>query len=310
MGKTLGDKRHSVPQSVLASSDLKTIVGGVVSTTQTRVAANVVSSAATVRFSMPLTPTSGPVRRLFTTTAVHSGSTQTVAVVSVAQTTTLPPSTLASGVGFGQLVGVAPPPPRVPTVATVIGPTPKPVQQATNTATFSTNTIKTGHTTDHYDQIKTTITEPAPVTNTYSRAIGSHLTNQVSVTSSLIEQPLQQIMKTPTIFQEPATQLTKPKKYSDAVGKKMNEAAAHSSAKTAVPGNVLVTVAQTVVPSSLPHPALSLPPTLPPPLSLPSSSLPPSLPRPNVAHILNLAPGSRPIMADDKSQVCCRNITK
>ena len=66
MGKTLGDKRHSVPQSVLASTDLKTIVGGVVSTTQTRVAANVVSSAATVRFSMPLTPTSGPVRLLST----------------------------------------------------------------------------------------------------------------------------------------------------------------------------------------------------------------------------------------------------
>lgn len=40
---------------------------------------------------------------------------------------------------------------------------------------------------------------------------------------AVIEQPLQQIMKTPTIFQEPAAQFTKPKKkstYSDAVGKK------------------------------------------------------------------------------------------
>eukprot|EP00731_Ephydatia_muelleri_P037519 Em0494g4a len=41
--------------------------------------------------------------------------------------------------------------------------------------------------------------------------------------ASVIEQPLQQIMKTPSLFQEPAAQLAKPKKkstYSDAVGKK------------------------------------------------------------------------------------------
>ena len=39
----------------------------------------------------------------------------------------------------------------------------------------------------------------------------------------VIEQPLQQIMKTPVLFQDPATHLTKPRKkstYSDAVGKK------------------------------------------------------------------------------------------
>lgn len=42
-------------------------------------------------------------------------------------------------------------------------------------------------------------------------------------TISVIEQPLQQIMNTPTILTEPASQIAKPKKkstYSDAVGKK------------------------------------------------------------------------------------------
>ena len=45
--------------------------------------------------------------------------------------------------------------------------------------------------------------------------------------ASAIEQPLQQIMKTPSLFQEPAAQLAKPKKkstYSDAVGKKPQSA--------------------------------------------------------------------------------------
>ena len=298
MGKPLGDKRHSVPQSVLALTDLKTVVGGAVSTTQTRVAASVVSSAATVRFSMPLTPTSGPVRRLFTTTTIHSGTTQTIAVVSVAQTTALPSSTFATG-GFVQPVGsMVPPPPRIPSVATVVGPQPgKPIQPPSPTMTNVNKTLPSH--TDHYGS-KSAKTEPVPTTNTYSRAIGSHLTNQVSVTSSPIEQPLQQIMKTPTIFQEPAIQLTKPKKYSDAVGKKMHEAVAHSTGKTSVSGNCLTTSgAPSVVPPPLP---LCLPPSLTPTLSLPSS-LPSSLPHPPIVHTLNLAPGSRPIMTDDQTQV-------
>ena len=64
----------------------------------------------------------------------------------------------------------------------------------------------------------------------YSSVLGSQ-----ECQPSVIEQPLQQIMKTPTILQEPATQITKPKKkstYSDAVGKKLpsSEMSSHSAA--------------------------------------------------------------------------------
>ena len=55
--------------------------------------------------------------------------------------------------------------------------------------------------------------------------------------TDVIEQPLQQIMKTPTIFQEPATQLAKPKKkstYSDAVGKKPASTSGASSVSAVV----------------------------------------------------------------------------
>jgi len=106
----------------------------------------------------------------------------------------------------------------------------------------------------------------------YSSVIGSQETQPMSV----IEQPLQQIMKTPTIFQEPATQLTKPKKkstYSDAVGKRLptSETGSFSAAnKVGVVGNQPV--------------GLSLPP-------------PPSQPK------LNLAPGSRPTVNDSGAMV-------
>ena len=301
-GRTLGDKRHSAPQSVLASTELKGFAVGLVTTTQTRVASSVVSSAATVKFSVPLTPTSGAVRRLFATTAVHSGPTQTAVVVSVAQTT-LPLLTLAPGglVSSTQTSsGMAPPPPRIPQVSTAVGSHPymPPVCKPLQTIPLSTNTTKTmpGH-PDHYE---TTKTEPvASGTPSYSRAIGSHLTNPVTATLSLIEQPLQQIMKTPTIFQEPATQLTKPKKYSDAVGKKGVETA---TGKPLAAGTAAV--GPSVPNPPLTHPTLSLPPSLPPTLlpSLPSSltsSLPPSLTTP----VLNLAPGTRPIITDDKVRV-------
>lgn len=111
-----------------------------------------------------------------------------------------------------------------------------------------------------------------PTSSQYSSVIGSQETQPMSV----IEQPLQQIMKTPTIFQEPATQLTKPKKkstYSDAVGKRLStsEMGSFSAAnKVGVVGNQPVGV--------------SLPP-------------PPSQPK------LNLAPGSRPTVNDSGAMV-------
>ena len=73
----------------------------------------------------------------------------------------------------------------------------------------------------------------------------------------VIEQPLQQIMKTPTIFQDPATQIAKAKKkstYSDAVGKKSGSSSCVSSvganvAISGAPSAAMVGMA-TVVPSS------------------------------------------------------------
>ena len=93
--------------------------------------------------------------------------------------------------------------------------------------------------------------------------------------SEVIEQPMQQIMKTPMIFHESATQLTKPKKkstYSDAVGKK-NE--------------VVVPVGSQGPPKGT-H---SQPP--PPPVS--SSAVPAGSQPPLNQHKLNLAPGTRPM---------------
>ena len=73
----------------------------------------------------------------------------------------------------------------------------------------------------------------------YSKAISSVSTVEVHQhDSAVIEQPLQQIMKTPTILQEPASQIAKLKKkstYSDAVGKKFASAAESVSVKAAPP---------------------------------------------------------------------------
>lgn len=321
MGRTIGtmEKRYSVPQSVLASSDVRGVAGGVVMTTQARVVASVVASAATVKYSVPLTPTSGPVRRLFAaTTTAHSSTTQTItSVVTVTQTTAVPLSSLAPGglvQSSGSGSGLVPQPPRVPLSSTGVGPQQplaKPIQPITTASTIPLKPPQ--NQTDHFDS-KTTKPDTVPAaSSSYSRVIGSHLTNQVAAASSssssgLIEQPLQQIMKTPTIFQEPATQLTKPKKYSDAVGKKVQEGVLpHSTSKPLAPGNNLVITAS---PSCsvgggpvLVQPTLSLPPSLPAAILLPaslSSSLPPSLPPPPhpVAHSLNLAPGSRPTLDD------------
>ena len=304
-GKNVGDKRHSVPQSMLATADFRQFAVGMTTTAQTRMAASVATNAATAKYSAPLTPTSGAVRRLFAATTVQSGPLQTIAVVSVAQTTTLPmPTQSPSFQSSGTFV---PPPPQLPPVTNAVVsqqymvPVGKTSQPYPTTSLASTNVTKgpPSH-AEHYE----TKTDAAPSTassSSYSRAIGSHLTSQIA--SLHIEQPLQQIMKTPTIFQEPATQFTKPKKYSDAVGKKLSEAAAYSSAKPpAVSGNPLVTAPPPLPPPVLPPPPLSLPPLHPP--SLPpslTSSLPPSLSLPpSMAPILNLAPGTRPVMPEEK----------
>ena len=317
------EKRHSAPQSVLATVDLKHVAASSVTSAQSRVGTSMVAGATTVKFSTPLTPTSGPVRRLFTTAAVHSGPTQTVAVVSAAQTTapilTQAPSVVTLPV-TKTVSSVAPPAPRVPPITTAatqlhmapLGAKPLPHPAAT---VIQTTVAKQPHSQPDLPkqyEIKTTkvVIPPsaAPATNlSYSRVIGSHLgTLPQPPPPSVIEQPLQQIMRTPTIFQEPAMQITKPKKYSDAVGKKISEAAGYSLPKVPITASSVTTAPLAPCSStSLPHPTSSLPPSFPPPSlplslasSLPSLSLIPLLPS-SMAPKLNLAPGTRPVVAED-----------
>ena len=130
--------------------------------------------------------------------------------------------------------------------------------------------------------------------STQSQAQQSQSQQQQMLGGEVIEQPLQQIMKTPMIFQDPATQLAKAKKkstYSDAVGKK-------SGVSSVVGANVAISGAPsgmvgmaTVVPSSAV--AVSSSGTAgvlqtAPPVS--SQQIMTSAQQ----HKINLAPGSRP----------------
>ncbi len=116
----------------------------------------------------------------------------------------------------------------------------------------------------------------------YSRIITSQEINRGGQHSEMIEQPVQQIMKTPTIFQEPATQITKPKKistYSDAVGKKHQLTVSSSSNSSGFTGDI----GGRIVSSGSSYPVTSS-----------ASSIPhPSL---NQGSKINLAPGSRPVV--------------
>lgn len=118
----------------------------------------------------------------------------------------------------------------------------------------------------------------------------------------VIEQPLQQIMKTPTIFQDPATQIAKAKKkstYSDAVGKKSGSSSCVSSvgANVAISGAPSATMVgmATVVPSSAiaaSSSGISAAGVL---QTAPVSSQQILSSAQQHQHKINLAPGSRPI---------------
>ena len=109
----------------------------------------------------------------------------------------------------------------------------------------------------------------------------------VGSSAEVIEQPLQQIMKTPMIFHEPPSHFTKPKKkstYSDAVGKK-NEGGGPSC------GGQGVSAAQP--PKAAQMSGIG---AHPPPSSSATPMTVASQPAPLVAHHkLNLAPGTRPV---------------
>ena len=193
--------------------------------------------------SKPLTST-GPVRRLFTSTVPSAGPQSTV-VVSATQTVSYPPkvvvppvaaphsNNLKTGANLTPLV-VTPKPPAMPPQPG--GPPPFGKQLAPVSVSRPQDTAPS-----RQNEISA---NPAPFGKTiappggnlpYLGAIGSQ---DNPALSNVIEQPLQQIMKTPTILQEPATQIAKPKKkstYSDAVGKKLppTDSNAHPASKMA-----------------------------------------------------------------------------
>ena len=90
--------------------------------------------------------------------------------------------------------------------------------------------------------------------STQSQAQQSQSHQQQMLGGEVIEQPLQQIMKTPTIFQDPAAQIAKAKKkstYSDAVGKKSGGVSSVVGANVAISGAPLGMVGMAmVVPSN------------------------------------------------------------
>ena len=124
----------------------------------------------------------------------------------------------------------------------------------------------------------------------------------------VIEQPLQQIMKTPTIFQDPATQLTKAKKkstYSDAVGKKSGGSGNVGGVGVAISGPASSLVAiPPMVSSSVVTSGGSGSSTGGGVLVLqaPPSSQTISTAQQNPSKIINRAPGSRPL--GDKVDMC------
>ena len=123
---------------------------------------------------------------------------------------------------------------------------------------------------------------------------------QQQLGGEVIEQPLQQIMKTPMIFQDPAAQIAKAKKkstYSDAVGKKSGSSGVSSvGANVAISGapSAMVGMA-TVVPSSAiaassSGAASGVLQTVP----VSSQQISTSAQQHQHQHKINLAPGSRP----------------
>lgn len=137
-------------------------------------------------------------------------------------------STASSGAVRKLFVTPAPQPMKPP-LSRANGP-PKTIQSRSNSKTaLMPDPISTSNTVESSLKPVTSQSIPPPSstagvkTISYSRIIASQESSRSVPHNEMIEQPVQQIMKTPTIFQEPATQITKPKKistYSDAVGKK------------------------------------------------------------------------------------------
>ncbi len=248
--------------------------------------------------------TSGAVRRLFMSPASSHGASTTTAVavaIPVSQTVSYPPrggtTSLVSlatsqrpissvAVGMGTVAGTSTQPtkpvpstsvslhqaPSQPSIAAV-APIGRQAQSSSRSLVVETGGSKVVG--ESSMSAKPPVGFPKGVSphGVIGGGVGMYSSAVVPPTSSVIEQPLHQIMNTPTILQEPASQIAKPRKkstYSDAVGKKLQTTAIAASSDAKVGGHLGgggVGVGLGLPPSSLA--ALSAHISMPqPPLSL------------------------------------------
>ena len=298
------------------------------------------SSSSTVKAA-----SSGAVRRLFTSAPQPSPQQLSTSIASsqsnFSSAPTLPKPSSTGGAGGGTIVrtvsghsvsvgkSVLPqsssrqqPPPSGkvqlrPHETVVVGiSTAKSTQQ--QPTQVSAHSVAATITEKHQPHVKTSV--GGAMSMSYSRVINAAPVTAIGQDTSsvqphplgggveVIEQPLQQIMKTPTIFQDPATQLTKAKKkstYSDAVGKKSGGSGNLGGVGVAISGPASSLVAiPPMVSSSVATSGGSGGSTGGGVLVLqaPPSSQSISTAQQNPSKIINRAPGSRPL--GDKVDMC------
>ena len=155
---------------------------------------------------------SGAVRQLFTgSTASSYRSTSTVSTVGTKMSTTATKSVLTTVAV--QPVSMPRPPDPIPAKITPV------LQRVPNN---KSNNFESTAQTDKI--VRTTVASASAIKTVTVSAGSSTLTSSsASVNNDQQSQNVfEQIMKTPSIFQEAASQIAQPKKYSDAVGKKSN----------------------------------------------------------------------------------------
>ena len=155
---------------------------------------------------------SGAVRQLFTgSTASSYRSTSTVSTVGTKMSTTATKSVLTT-------IAVQP-------VSMPRPPDPVPAKLAPVLQRVPNNKSNNFEGTSQTDKIVKTTLASASATKTITVSTGPSTLTSSSGSGNNDQQSqnvFEQIMKTPSIFQEAASQIAQPKKYSDAVGKKSN----------------------------------------------------------------------------------------
>ena len=251
-----------------------------------------------IRVPVPLTVTSGSISTV-TTSKTQAVRAAQIPVTSSGPVRQLFPQTTSNQTSTGiSLLGpqpvyspliASPPAPSIPIISKASIQASKPSQQFTKSSAQNSGSSKHQSGRSRPSEGASTIQNlPPNASNSKDKHSAAPKNTQATMYSSVIntgatssepqapssgfnnvdviEQPLQQIMKTPMLFQESAAQLTKPKKkstYSDAVGKK-NESSHVQGSKVNQVGAIGT------------HPCGPQPP-------------------PPQQHKLNLAPGTRPV---------------